>query len=229
MSINAQRVSSLEIFHARKHILQLLKTQGYDTDAYEGFTLESLSNEQKLDMLLKMTSPQKRVFVKFHLMPKPLHAEEIQHYVDELFTSAAESAAESASTLQFTSTDDFIMLVQEEPSESIKKKIIKIWRQQNIYVNIIAIKRLQFNVTTHQMVPLHEILNAQETAEFLQKYLHGVDVSEYARLQELLPEISLFDPVAQAIGLRPGQICRITRPSPTALSTMYYRVCVMPL
>ena len=40
------------------------------------------------------------------------------------------------------------------------------------------------------------------------------------------PEISRFDPVARVIGLRPGQICKITRPSKTAIESNYYRVCV---
>ena len=40
------------------------------------------------------------------------------------------------------------------------------------------------------------------------------------------PEISRFDPAAMAIGLRPGQVAEITRKSPTALDTKYYRLCV---
>ena len=41
-----------------------------------------------------------------------------------------------------------------------------------------------------------------------------------------LPEISRFDPVAQAIGMRPGNICEIIRPSKTAIYAPYYRICV---
>ena len=40
------------------------------------------------------------------------------------------------------------------------------------------------------------------------------------------PDISRFDPVARVIGLRPGQVCNITRASKTAIETNYYRVCV---
>ena len=39
------------------------------------------------------------------------------------------------------------------------------------------------------------------------------------------PEISRFDPVAQALGMRPTQLCEIKRPSPTAIVTNYYRYC----
>ena len=40
------------------------------------------------------------------------------------------------------------------------------------------------------------------------------------------PIISRFDPVAQSIGIRPGQVCEIIRPSKTAIIAPYYRVCV---
>ena len=40
------------------------------------------------------------------------------------------------------------------------------------------------------------------------------------------PDISRFDPVAQVIGLRPGQVCEITRDSKTAIESNYYRYCI---
>ena len=39
------------------------------------------------------------------------------------------------------------------------------------------------------------------------------------------PELSRFDPVAQAIGIRPGQLCKIERPSKTAIMADFYRIC----
>ena len=41
-----------------------------------------------------------------------------------------------------------------------------------------------------------------------------------------MPSISRYDPVALAIGLRPGQICKITRSSKTSVTSIYYRYCV---
>jgi DNA-directed RNA polymerase subunit H (RpoH/RPB5) len=41
-----------------------------------------------------------------------------------------------------------------------------------------------------------------------------------------IPDISRFDPVAQVIGLRPGKVCQIIRPSKTSVTANYYRVCV---
>jgi DNA-directed RNA polymerase subunit H (RpoH/RPB5) len=44
--------------------------------------------------------------------------------------------------------------------------------------------------------------------------------------RSLFPDISRFDPVARVIGLRPGQVCNIIRPSKTAIEANYYRVCI---
>ena len=40
-----------------------------------------------------------------------------------------------------------------------------------------------------------------------------------------LPEISRFDPVAKAIGIRPKEVCEILRPSKTSVITKFYRLC----
>ena len=66
-------------------------------------------------------------------------------------------------------------------------------------------------------VPKHTILTDTEVADLKKRYNIN-DTSE-------LPEISRYDPVAQAIGMRPGQVCKITRPSKTAITTDYYRIC----
>ena len=51
-------------------------------------------------------------------------------------------------------------------------------------------------------------------------------VKKYNILNEKqFPEIGRFDPVAQAIGLRPNQLCEITRSTRTSITTKYYRLC----
>jgi DNA-directed RNA polymerase subunit H (RpoH/RPB5) len=61
-------------------------------------------------------------------------------------------------------------------------------------------------------------MSEKEVAEILSKYK--------LKNKSLLPEISRFDPVAISIGMRPGDICRIIRPSKTSIISHYYRLCV---
>jgi len=69
----------------------------------------------------------------------------------------------------------------------------------------------------HEYVPKHIILNNDEIDDMKKRY----NITNNTEL----PEISRYDPVAQAIGMRPGQICKIIRPSKTAITTDYYRLC----
>jgi DNA-directed RNA polymerase I, II, and III subunit RPABC1 len=68
------------------------------------------------------------------------------------------------------------------------------------------------------MVPKHIKLNNTQKQEFLDKY------NIYK--EDRIPEISRFDPVAKAIGLQPGEVCKIIRPSRTSIEGVYYRICL---
>ena len=80
------------------------------------------------------------------------------------------------------------------------------------------IKRLQFNILDHILVPEHRVMDNNNVEEIMRKY----NITN----KNQFPDISRFDPVAQIIGLRPGQVCNILRSSKTAIITNYYRVCI---
>ena len=65
-------------------------------------------------------------------------------------------------------------------------------------------------------------LGTERTSRFNPKIYEKFNITKDSEV----PEISRFDPVAQAIGLRPGQLCKITRSSPTSITTEFYRFCV---
>ena len=67
------------------------------------------------------------------------------------------------------------------------------------------------------MVPPHKIINDDEKKKLFEDYNIKSDAN--------LPEIDRFDPVAMLIGLRPGKIVEITRPSRSSISSKYYRLC----
>jgi DNA-directed RNA polymerase subunit H (RpoH/RPB5) len=74
------------------------------------------------------------------------------------------------------------------------------------------------NPLKHILVPKHEKMLAEEEEGFLKE--------NYAKKSQL-PRIKFHeDPVARMIGLVPGDIVKITRPSATAGECIMYRVCV---
>lgn len=74
-----------------------------------------------------------------------------------------------------------------------------------------------FDVLKHVYVPKHEILPKKEADEVLVKYN-----AKYAQL----PFIFLSDPALKELGAKPGDIIKITRKSPTAGESIYYRYVV---
>lgn len=69
----------------------------------------------------------------------------------------------------------------------------------------------------HLLVPIHEILPEEETTEILKKF---------GGKKEKFPQILLSDPVIEELEAKKGDLIKITRETPTAGKTVYYRVVV---
>jgi DNA-directed RNA polymerase subunit H (RpoH/RPB5) len=210
MSSSNNRV--LQIYNARKIILELLHmTSNYNIDDYKGFSINEIDvmlNSNQLDMLLSEGNPSK-TYVKFHL-GKNLNENSLQPIIEDLFILT--------DTL---STKDTLIVIYEggDPNDSLKTHLKYKFSHDNIFVVVHNIKRLQFNLLQHHLIPSNiTILTDSETTELMQKY-------HLNKLQEL-PEISRFDPMALAISLRPGNVCKFYRKSPTSLLAEYYRICI---
>jgi len=119
-----------------------------------------------------------------------------------------------AKALRPANVDEFV----SDPNETLLKKLNLIWQRDRILVNIYGIQRLQANILAHVKVPQHLVLSQEEAKRVREQYNLVKD--------EQIPSISRFDPVAVALGMRPGQMCRINRYSPTAGRAVYYRMCI---
>jgi DNA-directed RNA polymerase subunit H len=72
-------------------------------------------------------------------------------------------------------------------------------------------------ITNHIFQPRHEILSKNEAQEVLKQY--NAKPSQ-------LPYIMLSDKGLEDLDVRPGDIIKITRKSPTAGESVYYRYVV---
>jgi DNA-directed RNA polymerase subunit H (RpoH/RPB5) len=199
-----------KIYKSRFNILEQLKERGYDISNYNDFNIHDVNTmftNKTLDMLLKKDNS--NVYVKYHLSKK-ITPNFIYNTINELF---------DIENILNKKNDQIIFIIKEEPNETMIKLCDQIYNSENIFITIYNIKRLQFNILEHQLVPKHIILNENEKKELIENYnIHNP--------KKMLPTISRFDPVAIAIGLRPNDICKITRPSKTSINSIYFRICV---
>jgi DNA-directed RNA polymerase subunit H (RpoH/RPB5) len=198
------------VYKGRLNLLKQLEQQGFDIKPYIGFSINevnSMIRYEQLDMELTSSLNNKKVYVKFYL-DKALRPVNINDLTSSLFTIE-----------QKLSQDDHLLIISNnEPNDTLIRTLNDIWQKNKYYVAILTLKRLQFNILEHTLVPKHKVLSDIQVAEIKSTY-NILDDSQ-------LPEISRFDPVALAIGLRPGQICHITRNSKTAISADYFRICI---
>ncbi len=75
----------------------------------------------------------------------------------------------------------------------------------------------EVDITKHELVPKHIILNENESNGLLKKY--GIALKQ-------LPRISSSDPVIKILNGNPGDVVKITRKSGIAGESIYYRVVV---
>ena len=199
-----------EIYKSRKTIVSLLKRQGYDVNNYNDFSIHevhTMVQTKQLDMLFKKEDNSKTAYVKYHLA-KSLRPVNIYEYIDDLFNLEE----------VLKKSDDLIIIMKDEPNDTIQKTLKNIWEQDGIFITIFNIKRLQFNILNHTLVPPHYVLSDEDAKNIKTKFNILSD--------EQIPDISRFSPVAQAIGLRPGQLCHIVRPSKIAVTSNFYRICI---
>ena len=209
--------SSIVISHihkSRQIVLELLEEQGYNINDYSNFSVSevnSMKQNNQLDMLLETKEEEKvlkkKMYIRYYLTGK-LTGKNIQEMIDDLFIL----------TETLKKSDTLFIIIKDDPNETMINELKHIWESEGIFIVIESIKRLQFNILKHILVPKHRVMLDDEVKEMMKKY----NITSIIQL----PDISRFDPVARVIGIRPGQVCHILRPSKTAITTDYFRLCV---
>tara|TARA_B110000285_G_scaffold227617_1_gene289216 strand:- start:1808 stop:2437 length:630 start_codon:yes stop_codon:yes gene_type:complete len=209
MSTSSNKV--LSVYNSRNTLVSIAINKGYNTDEYDSFSIneiDAMYKNNQLDMLLSHNKTTRKMYIKYYLKAKQIKKQDLDEMIEDLYFIE--------NVLQ---KEDVLVIVTEfEPNDTIIEKIKYLYAHDDIFVVIHNIKRLQYNILQHSLVPKSYILTTREVDELKKKY----------NLQTVkqLPEVSRFDPQSLAMCLRPGEVCKYERKSPTAMNTDYYRICV---
>jgi|UniRef100_A0A6C0BZX4 DNA-directed RNA polymerase subunit H (RpoH/RPB5) len=199
-----------KLYKSRKIILDVLAYRGFNVDDHTGFNInniQSMYNNKQMDILLTHPESKHKVYVKYNLGRK-LGEKVLYEIIDDLY--------EMDEILK--DEDDLVIVSKDRVNDTHKKLLTEFYNRDKKFINIFNIDNYCYNVLENKLQPEFNILKDTEKQEVMKKYNMKSDYE--------FPTISRFDPVALAIGLRPSEVCEITRPSPTSITSKAWRICV---
>jgi DNA-directed RNA polymerase subunit H (RpoH/RPB5) len=204
-----------EIYKSRNTMLKQLEEINYNVEDYDEFSrneIDSMYKNNQLDLLVNHKTENKKVYIKYYIslksVSKQIKPANLDDIIEDLYVIDN----------VLTKTDTLIIIIDDKPNDTIITKLKYLYEHDGIFIIIHQLSRLQFNILEHNFVPKMTILNEQEVENLKKEY--------NLKTTSLLPEIYRFDPQAMCILLRPGQIVKIYRQSPTSLVYDFYRICV---
>ena len=198
------------LFRSRKTILKIMSEDGYDVTKYETFgpwEIEAMvsAGSEALSIEVKRKEPQEgrpntcRVLYSLNKLKQKVNS-----VIDEI---------------KENKEIEYIVIVLEDVADVFHAASLKSWVEHKIRVRFFKAHNLIFDPREHILVPQHTKLPSSEHAEFLK--------SHYIRTKGNLPFIRFHeDMIGRVMGLMPGDIVKITRPSPASGVYDIYRVCV---
>ena len=158
MSVSNNKI--LNIYKSRSNILEILSDNlGYDTKEYDGFSIneiDAMYSNSQLDMLVKHNDSNRKIYIKYYLTAKQIRPQNLDDIIEDLFT------IESI----LTKEDTLIIITEDEPNDTIITKLKYLYDHDGIFVVIHNIRRLQYNILNHKLVPECTILQDKDIDTF---------------------------------------------------------------
>ena len=212
MSSNTDIINIL--YNSREIIMEMLKHRGYDTSEYSNFSYNEIKimyTEKQLDINVK-NSENKKINM-YYLVYKKERNQSLNNFLEEKYEEFTEDNDDFE-----PANNSIIIILKDKPNQSLQKIVDDFYARYKLYVQLFFVESLQRNILNHEYVPIHEILTEEE---FSNQVKNVYKLSN--RYQ--LPLIDRCDPVAKFIGMKPGTVCKITRPSESSGQYISYRCC----
>ena len=216
MSFQGQKsTSNSDLYLSRKHLLAYLKSQGYDTDAHDSITMaeinamNSSNTSSNLDFEVHDKSDDSKKCSIFYYLKQNQSIK--QSVLEDMVMSYYEENDKSKCI--------FIIIIQGTVNDTVQKTIKHLWKKHQEYVVVYEVKHLLVNLLEHSYVPKHEKLTEIEK--------QALYTSKNILEDKQMPEISMFDPMAKVLLLKPGEVCKIKRYNKISFMDHFYRLCVI--
>ena len=227
--MNFETIDSL--VRSRLTLLDQLEADGYNTTPFRKFSHKEIQEMIKsgpvngsppaLSMLLTRREPEAATPEDYAQCQVVYTIGRIKQKLEKF----VDSIVDPEETGFDFKTTEVIILTLEPVVLNFHQEATKRWRSnvdaatgKHMKIRFFQAAAIINNPLKHMLVPPHEKVPGDKKADLL-KGLYAKDRQlPYIRFHE--------DPVARMLGLLPGDIVKITRPSPTAGECTVYRLCV---
>jgi len=212
------------LFRSRSTLLDHLEKSGYDTQPYRKIAHVELDQMVRagpvggappalqMELNRKEDSPDPSQKIKKCLVVTTLGK------IKQKLKAFTEKLIDPEETGFDVNTTELIILTFEPIAANFHTMAFECYSKHGAQVRYFHCEAIINNPLNHTLVPLHEKVSKEEEASLMQ--------SLYAKKSQF-PLIRFHeDPIARMLGILPGDIVKITRPSPTAGKYITYRVCV---
>lgn len=208
------------LYRSRMTMLDILESQGFEVSKYRGFSpkeVEAMNIDMEqigtIDVNHKKDKEKKARII---YLSTTFNRKKTQTILDRLQAGFVEED-EDMSDEDAENLTSYVM-VNETVSDIHHVEAINIWLNRKLRVYFCSIYNFVNNPTKHILVPPHEIVPSEQHEELLK--------SLFINSKSQLPSIKYhIDPITRCLGCSPGDIIKITRPSPSAGEYILYRLC----
>jgi DNA-directed RNA polymerase subunit H len=198
-----------DIYRSRKTLLDIMDTRGYDTNPFRNFSpdeiaaaLPDVANLPALSFTLKKKDPaDKRIcYIRYGKFSR--------QKLGSIFENAPDNTV-----------GETIVLTMDPVLDIHHQMALKLYftKPNPILVSFFWISHIVNNPLKHVLVPKHEIVPQKEEQAIMERF-NMIAKSKFPLIRFHV------DPIIRLLGGVPGNLIKITRPSPSAGVYEFYRL-----
>jgi DNA-directed RNA polymerase subunit H (RpoH/RPB5) len=220
MDRTMDRTISDILIRSRQTLLEILEDRGYDTTTYRNISPDQIltlatGHPRALDVIVPKRegspAPCDRAVVTYMIQDR------IKGRLGTIVRDIYEESSNEAVVATISRKDDVIIIMNEPAHDAFDKASLQLWQTQKARMTFFHIKQVVVHLGRHVLVPPHRKLSDEEAKAEIER-LH---ITQRAQL----PLIKYHDIQSRLMGLVPGDLVEIIRPSPTAGVMRYIRLC----
>ena len=200
-------------FRSRHNILRMMSDRGYDVTPYSKFGPDEIAKLMNKDKALEMelfhkNDTEKKAFILYRFT-------RIKQSLQTLIRSILDPEEMNIDPTKA----EVVVVTMEQIVDTFHAASLEAWSNSGLKINFFWMPSMVNYPIDHVLQPKFEIVPKEEHADLLKRF--------YSKKASQFPMIRYHaDMVARCLGLVPGDIVKIIRPSPSAGEYELYRTCV---